>query len=278
MSKRPIEPSAPPISLRVVEGDCLVEMRKLPTASFDVVLADPPYSSGATREAGKVRDAGDRMSIVKGREWFPTDSLTTEGLRHFMRDCALEWRRLVRPGGHVLVFIDWRMTGTVGQTVARAIETADLHWKNEVAWDRLVANEFEYEEILWEKLHNAMGWHFRTRHEKVLHFSVGTGSGRKASRHDVGNVIPCRAIHPKKRRHPTEKPVPLLRTLLSVVGRPGDAVLDPFCGSGATGEACAAEGMSFVGIESTHAAEARARCAEAAARLAMRMPFPDRAL
>jgi len=256
-------------SLRVVEGDALVRMRELPSASVDVVLVDPPYSSGATREAGKCRGGAERMTVGGKRRadgsdkvWFPTDSLSTDGLRYFVRECALEWRRLVRDGGHVLVFIDWRMEETVRDAITHAVETADLHRKNLIVWD---------------KLHNAMGWHFRTRHELVLHYTVGTASGREAARHDVGNVIPCVAVPFKRRRHPTEKPVPLLRTLLSVVAFPGDVVLDPFCGSGSTGEACAAEGLSFVGIDSSFADVARERVATAAAMRALGMPFPPRA-
>jgi DNA modification methylase len=40
------------------------------------------------------------------------------------------------------------------------------------------------------------------------------------------------------RLHPTEKPVPLLRYLTELLSNPGDSVLDPFAGSGSTGEAC----------------------------------------
>jgi DNA modification methylase len=42
------------------------------------------------------------------------------------------------------------------------------------------------------------------------------------------------------RLHPTEKPVPLLRYLVSLLSKPGDVVLDPFGGSGSTAEAAQA--------------------------------------
>lgn len=41
-----------------------------------------------------------------------------------------------------------------------------------------------------------------------------------------------------KRLHPTEKPVPLLRFFTALLSKPGDLVLDPFGGSGSTGQAC----------------------------------------
>lgn len=39
------------------------------------------------------------------------------------------------------------------------------------------------------------------------------------------------------RIHPTEKPVPLLKYLISLLSNPGDLILDPFAGSGSTGQA-----------------------------------------
>ena len=49
------------------------------------------------------------------------------------------------------------------------------------------------------------------------------------------------------RKHPNEKPVPLLRRLIKKC--PEGTILDPFMGSGAIGEAALLEGRRFVGIE-----------------------------
>ena len=50
-------------------------------------------------------------------------------------------------------------------------------------------------------------------------------------------------------RHPTVKPVSLMRWLVRLVTPPGGVVLDPFMGSGTTGIAAHLEGCRFVGIE-----------------------------
>lgn len=50
------------------------------------------------------------------------------------------------------------------------------------------------------------------------------------------------------KRHITEKPLPLMQDLLQVVPEAGN-VLDPFMGSGSTGEACVRSGRSFTGVE-----------------------------
>jgi DNA modification methylase len=49
--------------------------------------------------------------------------------------------------------------------------------------------------------------------------------------------------------HPTPKPEWLMRRLLKASSRPGQTVLDPFCGSGTTLAAAKALGLKAVGIE-----------------------------
>jgi DNA modification methylase len=52
-----------------------------------------------------------------------------------------------------------------------------------------------------------------------------------------------------KNPHPTVKPVDLMRWLVRLVAPPGGHVVDPFMGSGSTGIAALAEGMTFTGID-----------------------------
>lgn len=51
------------------------------------------------------------------------------------------------------------------------------------------------------------------------------------------------------KRHPTEKPVLLLRDLIEASSRMDDVILDPFNGSGSTGVAAILEGRRYVGVE-----------------------------
>ncbi len=210
----------------IIQGDCLEVMAtSVPESSIDVVLVDPPFSSGTRKEGSK----GIRRSMVRSiedSEWFGTDSQTTNGFVWLMRQNALRWKRLLKRGGHAFVFIDWRMY----PHLSAAIESADFRHKGTLVWD---------------KTYFGMGDCFRNQHEFILHFT--SGMGRKASRADVGNVISCPPV--RDGLHPNEKPVALLKNILSVVGREGDRVLDPFCGSGSTGVAAVQLGMSFVGIE-----------------------------
>jgi site-specific DNA-methyltransferase (adenine-specific) len=229
------------VSVSIITGDAVESMRALGDDTVDVVLTDPPFSSGTRREGAK----GLRKSMTRtadDEDWFASDSLTVAGFQHLMRVCALEWRRVLVPGGHALVFIDWRMA----PHLAPAIESADLRQSGELIWDK---DAF------------GMGSCFRNQHEKILHFTKGVG--RAPQRRDVGNVLRCPPV--RRGHHPTEKPVALLRRLLSVVAAPGAHVLDSFAGSGAVGVSAIFERLSATLIEREphYAAIARTWCDEA---------------
>lgn len=228
----------------ILHGDCLALLHSLPGNSIDVILTDPPYSSGTRREAAKGLRKSKMIRTQSRRqaEWFGSDSLTTNGFIWLMRACAVEWERILKPGGHALVFIDWRMM----PALAGAIESADLRHSGLLVWD---------------KTYFGMGVQFRNQHELILHFTKGVGS--PARRRDVGNVIACAPV--RNGVHPTEKPVELLRTLLSVVTPPEGVVLDCFGGSGSTAVAAIAEGAHFLLIEreAEWIAKAKTRVADA---------------
>ena len=78
----------------------------------------------------------------------------------------------------------------------------------------------------------------------------------------ASRFFPCFRYHPKtsrkerdagcegiRARHPTVKPIELMKWLVRLVTPPNGIVLDPFTGSGSTGVACMLEGFNFVGFE-----------------------------
>ncbi len=96
----------------------------------------------------------------------------------------------------------------------------------------------------------------------VTRFFVVPKASRKERDAGLGGI---------ENRHPTVKPLGLMRHLVRLVaGKPGNVVLDPFMGSGTTGLACLHEGFAFIGIERDpeYAALAQARLAHAAVVLA----------
>jgi site-specific DNA-methyltransferase (adenine-specific) len=207
-------------------GDAIEIMATMPDACVDAVITDPPYSSGGKRE--NVRSLRKSMTrSVEDDDWIRGDGMGTQGYVWLLRLAGLQWRRIVVPGGHALVFNDWRMA----PNLAAALETADLRQHPTLVWDKTVFG---------------MGSIFRNQYELIVHFTVGTPN--PPQRRDVGNVISCPPI--RDGLHPTQKPVKLLATLLSVVCPPGGRVLDPFGGSGAVAEAARLCGRCAVLIES----------------------------
>ena len=80
------------------------------------------------------------------------------------------------------------------------------------------------------------------------------GYGVTAARLRKGSVLRVQRPHSGQTlRHPTEKPVQLLRILIESSSTFGELVLDPCAGSGSTLVAAALEGRRAIGIELTEA-------------------------
>lgn len=115
-------------------------------------------------------------------------------------------------------------------------------------------------ELIWDKVNIGMGdlsspW--GPQHE-YIQFGVHApskahrkrGDGRLAARLRKGSVLRClRKNGPGSRRHPTEKPVDILRQMIESSSNLGETVLDPFTGSGSTLVASMMEGRRAIGIE-----------------------------
>lgn len=212
-------------AVTLYHGDALEVMSCLSEATVDAVLTDPPYSSGGRREnARSIRKSMTRA--VGDDDWIRGDAMSTPGFAWLMRACGVQWRRLLTPGGHALAFIDWRMA----PNLAAALETADLR---------------QHPTLVWDKTHFGMGAIFRNQYELIVHMSAG--NPRPPARRDVGNVLRFPPV--RDGLHPTEKPLPLLRILLSVVC-PTGLVLDPFVGSGAVMVAARELGLRAIGVDS----------------------------
>jgi adenine-specific DNA-methyltransferase len=75
----------------------------------------------------------------------------------------------------------------------------------------------------------------------------------------LGDVLPWQ--YTENRLHPTQKPVSGLLPVVRAFSRPGELVLDPFCGSGSSLVAAQQLGRLYIGIEldAGYCATARAR-------------------
>jgi len=207
------------------EGDALAVLASLPSASVDVVLTDPPYSSG-----GMVR--GDRVGSTAAKYLSASDlpdfSGDTRDGRSYGYWCSLwlgELLRVVKPGGLCGLFTDWRQL----PTTTDALQAGGWVWRGVVPW------------------HKPAGRPHLGRWVNACEYLVwGTAGPRELA----GAPFPgfYTGSPPRDREHQTQKPVEVIRDMLAIAP-PGGVVLDPFMGSGTTGVAAVARGLRFVGIE-----------------------------
>jgi site-specific DNA-methyltransferase (adenine-specific) len=88
--------------------------------------------------------------------------------------------------------------------------------------------------LIWNKVVPGLGGGaYRSQREWILFLEKGT---RPGNRRDLGDVLSLPRVMTRG-HYPTEKPVGLLKALISQSSQPGELVLDPFCGSGSTGRA-----------------------------------------
>lgn len=241
----------------LLHGDCLELLRTLPDNSVDAVVTDPPYCSGGFSEAAKKSATyqGLRSETIRdGKEkWFTSDAMTSNGFLFLMRSVANESLRVLRDGGSMLCFCDWRMYAML----SASLESSGMRLQNMVVWDKGGAG---------------LGRGFRPQHEIVIHLVKGVGV--YYSNHGK-NVYSTPRVHSTEKEHPTQKPDSLMRQLLRVVTPPGGVVLDPFMGSGSTGKAAILEGFRFIGCEreAEYVEIARARIKAAANERAQELPL-----
>jgi DNA modification methylase len=213
----------------IINGDALETIKAMPAGSIDALLSDPPYCSGGFTETQKKQAKGQglRSETLRDLGWFEGDQMTSGGLAELLRSITFHTIPLLKNGGSLLYFTDWRML----PILVPAIESAGVRYQNL---------------IVWNKPNAGLGRGFRAKHEIIMHFTAG-----KAEYHDasVGNVINSRRIGGEKRQHHTQKPVPLLQELIKVICPPGGTLLDPFGGSGSTAIAAESIGRHAICIE-----------------------------
>jgi len=110
--------------------------------------------------------------------------------------------------------------------------------------------------FVFPKKYASNSWHTQYRHEQAYLLAKGWPQRPHAPPPDVLNWT-----YTGNKLHPTQKPVGILKPLIEAFSRPGDTVLDPFCGSGSTLVAARELGRAYIGIEldPDHHATAQAR-------------------
>lgn len=218
-------------AVTLYHGDARDVLPELPEGSANIVVTDPPYSSGGFQEAGK--SSGSLTGRHKERgESIQFDNLSSRGYERLMRE-VLRW---VNYCDEIFLFSDWRMWIPSFD----AVEGAGWRVRNMLVWDKQAMG---------------MGMPWRNQHELIVY-----GKRAPAAIIDgkLGNVLRCKRSG--NAHHPTEKPIDLLTTLIGNTF--GGDIIDPFAGSGTTLVAAKAIGRKAIGVEIDER-----HCETAAARL-----------
>jgi site-specific DNA-methyltransferase (adenine-specific) len=240
----------------VVEADCIEAMGSIATSSVDLLIADPPYNAskgGDWSWDGSVDLPGMGGQWNKIREdW---DTMPFADYVRFTAAWLSQARRIVKPTGSLWVHGTYHNIGIVN-FVLQALQIEII---NEVVWFK--RNAFP----------NLSNTRLTASHETILWAHTGGERREYRFNYDVIKAAAFEEDNIKKRgkqmrtvwdipnnksrdelefgRHPSQKPLRLLRRMFMVSGTPGGICVAPFTGSGSECVAAIEADMGFIGFE-----------------------------
>src|SRR6266478_4501295 len=187
----------------------------------DLIFTDPPFNvpiDGHVCGLGRIRHHEFAMG---------TGEMSREAFTGFLQATLGHAAASCRDGAIAFVCMDWRHMGEL------------------LAAGQAVFSEFK-DLCVWNKTNGGMGSFYRSKHELVFVFKVGSGPHTNTFElGDTGryrtNVWDYAGVNTLRRgridelaMHPTVKPVALVADAIRDCSRRGEIVLDPFGGSGTT--------------------------------------------
>ena len=240
---RPASSLALPLG-QILPGDCVEAMRSLPSASIDMIFADPPYNlqlgGDLSRPDGShvdaVTDHGDQFDSFAVYDKFTREWLT-------------EARRVLKPNGSLWVIGSYHNIFRVGamlQDMGFWILN-DVVWRKANPMPNFKGTRFTnaHETLIWCSMSEKAKYTFNYRAMKTLNdelqmrsdWVLPICSGQERIRKDGAKA------------HPTQKPEALLYRVMLATTSKGDVVLDPFFGTGTTGAVARRLGREWIGCE-----------------------------
>lgn len=224
------------VEVQLMQGDCMEMLDGVPDGSVDLVLTDPPYSSGGLFAGDRKLDTRTKYADTGYNgaarfQNFSGDNMDQRSFTEFLRMVLNKCRRKSKPESICAVFIDWRNL----PAATDALQAAGWIYRGIVVWDkgnsRPIPNRFrnDCEYVVWG------------------------ANGRRPTEYKKGALIlpgcyRVSSVPTTRKHHQTEKPIELLEKLIAICPD-GGTVLDPFMGSGSTGVACVNTGRNFIGVE-----------------------------
>lgn len=202
-------------------------IKKIPDASVDLILTDPPYNLGAY-STGNIK--------LNWRADFNNDIAAWDHEHFAPALWFTEFKRILKPTGNIFAFTSYNLLGDWHRAFDPAFDTFQFmvwHKTNPAPKLRKAGflNSCELIACMWNKGHT---WNFGKQNEMHNFIQTPICMGRE------------RLQDPK---HPTQKPVSVLKKILKMASDPGDLVFDPFMGVGSTGVAALGMQRRFLGAD-----------------------------
>jgi modification methylase len=264
---RSIEPPAERVSSalphnKIIVGDCITELARLPPECADLIFADPPYNlqleSGLSRPDQSIVDGVDD-------DWDKFASFSDYD--DFTRAWLAAVRRVMKKDATIFVIGSYHNIFRAGSI----LQDMGFWILNDIIWRK--ANPMpNFRGRRFTNAHETLIWAAKSAQAKnyCFNYELLKGGNEDCQVRSDWFLPICTGSERLKdaggqKLHPTQKPEALLSRILLAASNRGDVVLDPFFGTGTTGAAAKRLGRAFVGIEceASYAKAARARIASA---------------
>jgi len=228
-------------------GDCLAVLNQLRENSVDMIFADPPYNlsnGGFTVHAGKM------VSVNKGT-WDVSRGFQDDYDFHYkwLESC----KRVLKPSGTLWVSGTYHSIYQCGH----ALQALDYHVLNDISWFKPNASPnlscrfftASHETIIWARKDKKSKHNFNYDLMKNNDWPEDKLKKKGLQMRSVWSINTPRKEEKKFGKHPTQKPLDLLKRIVLASSNKGDVVLDPFTGSSTTGIASILNNRKFIGID-----------------------------
>lgn len=228
-------------------SDSIKLLSELPENSVDMIFADPPY---LLSNGGFSVHAGKRVSVDKG-DWDKSNGLKKDFEFH------LEWikaaKRVLKPSGTLWISGTYHSIYQCGF----ALQVAGFHVLNDIAWFKPNASPnlscrfftASHETIIWARKDKKAKHIFNYDLMKNGTWPEDALKKPGLQMRSVWSMGTPRPDEKKFGKHPTQKPLDLLKRIVLASTNKGDIVLDPFAGSSTTGIASIMNDRKFIGID-----------------------------
>jgi modification methylase len=229
---------------RIVEGDCLDVLARLPDRSVDLVFADPPYNLQLGGDL--TRPDNSRVDGVTDA-WDQFDSFAAYDA--FTRAWLRQVRRVLKDDGALWVIGSYHNIFRVGA----AIQDEGYWILNDIVWRK--SNPMpNFKGTRFTNAHETLIWAAKSAQSRyTFHYQAMKALNDELQMRSDWELPICtggeRLKLDGRKAHATQKPEALLFRVLLASSNPGDVVLDPFFGTGTTGAVAKRLGRHWIGIE-----------------------------